>query len=112
MDPRLAGGEEELVAEACRERRRGAAGRRCATAPPSQEAAARPPRPSSSATSVGGRTYAIVFIMLLYGPLVLLAVFSFNDSIVFSLPWSGFTTKWYAAGAVADANLRRRCATP
>ena len=36
---------------------------------------------------------------------MLLAVFSFNDSIVFSLPWSGFTTKWYRE-ALADSNLR------
>jgi ABC-type spermidine/putrescine transport system permease subunit II len=55
---------------------------------------------------VGGRTYAILFILLLYGPLVLLAAFSFNDSIVFSLPWSGFTTKWYGE-ALADTNLRQ-----
>ena len=33
------------------------------------------------------------------------AVFSFNDSIVFSLPWAGFTTKWYHE-ALGDANLR------
>lgn len=55
--------------------------------------------------SVGGRTFAIAFIILLYGPLVMLAVFSFNDSIVFSLPWSGFTTKWYQE-ALGDENLR------
>lgn len=55
---------------------------------------------------VGGRAYAIVFILLLYGPLVLLAVFSVNDSIVFSLPWSGFTTRWYHE-ALGDANLRQ-----
>jgi spermidine/putrescine transport system permease protein len=59
-----------------------------------------------SLDAVGGRTYAIVFIMLLYGPLVLLAAFSFNDSIVFSLPWSGFTTKWYEE-ALSDSNLRQ-----
>jgi spermidine/putrescine transport system permease protein len=52
----------------------------------------------------GGPIFAVLFIVLLYGPLVLLAVFSFNDSIVFSLPWSGFTTKWYSE-AFADPNL-------
>ncbi len=36
---------------------------------------------------------------------MLLAVFSFNDSIVFSLPWSGFTMKWYRE-ALGDSNLR------
>jgi spermidine/putrescine transport system permease protein len=54
----------------------------------------------------GGRAYAIVFILLLYGPLVMLGIFSFNDSIVFSLPWSGFTTEWYRE-AFADTNLRQ-----
>jgi ABC-type spermidine/putrescine transport system permease subunit II len=34
--------------------------------------------------------------VVLYGPLVLLAVFSFNDSFLISLPMSGFTTRWYA----------------
>ena len=33
--------------------------------------------------------------LILFGPIVLLAVFSFNDSSVISLPWEGFTTKWY-----------------
>ena len=52
-----------------------------------------------------GPIFAVGFIVVLYGPLVLLAVFSFNDSIVFSLPWSGFTTRWYSE-AFADTNLR------
>jgi spermidine/putrescine transport system permease protein len=56
------------------------------------------------AGAYAGPVFAVLFIVLLYGPLVLLAVFSFNDSIVFSLPWSGFTTKWYSE-AFADPNL-------
>ena len=32
---------------------------------------------------------------MLYGPVILLAIFSFNDSISVSLPLRGFTTKWY-----------------
>jgi len=59
---------------------------------------------SRAFATYGGPVFAVLFIMLLYGPLVLLAVFSFNDSIVFSLPWSGFTTKWYSE-AFADTNL-------
>jgi spermidine/putrescine transport system permease protein len=59
-----------------------------------------------AADRFGGPAFAITFILLLYGPLVLLAVFSFNDSIVFSLPWAGTTTKWYHL-ALADANLRQ-----
>ena len=103
MDPRLAGSEEELVAEAAPQ---------SAAAPAARDGSvplARPPlglRVRRGLDKGGGRVYAIVFIMLLYGPLVLLAVFSFNDSIVFSLPWSGFTTKWYGQ-ALSDSNLRQ-----
>ncbi len=44
----------------------------------------------------GARVAFIVATMVvLYGPLVLLAVFSFNKSQIISLPWAGFTTKWY-----------------
>ena len=32
---------------------------------------------------------------VLYGPLLILVVFSFNDSIIIALPLEGFTTKWY-----------------
>lgn len=39
--------------------------------------------------------YCLPFLFL-YAPLVLLAVFSFNDSTVQTLPLSGFTLKWYA----------------
>ncbi|MFT3865530.1 MAG: ABC transporter permease [Solirubrobacterales bacterium] len=34
-------------------------------------------------------------VLVLFGPVVLLAVFSFNDSPIISLPWAGFTTHWY-----------------
>ncbi len=39
-------------------------------------------------------TYAVLGV-LIYLPIVILIVFSFNDSRVMSLPWSGFTLKWY-----------------
>jgi spermidine/putrescine transport system permease protein len=107
VDPGLAGSEEELVAQTAPENVAVSAG-----VPAGRDAAAPEARKAPlglrvrrNLDKVGGRTYAIVFIMLLYGPLVLLAVFSVNDSIVFSLPWSGFTTKWYSQ-ALSDANLR------
>ncbi len=34
-------------------------------------------------------------MVVLFGPVLLLALFSFNDSTVISLPWEGFTTRWY-----------------
>jgi spermidine/putrescine transport system permease protein len=48
----------------------------------------------------------VVFVMLLlYGPLVVLALFSFNDSIVIALPFKGFTLEWYRE-AVRNELLR------
>jgi spermidine/putrescine transport system permease protein len=39
--------------------------------------------------------FLAVIVFLLYGPLVVLAVFSFNDSIVIALPFEAFTLRWY-----------------
>jgi spermidine/putrescine transport system permease protein len=39
--------------------------------------------------------YAILFVVLLYGPVLLLPLFSFNDSIYIAFPLKGFTTEWY-----------------
>ena len=36
-----------------------------------------------------------VVMLILFGPVLMLALFSFNDSSIISLPWEGFTTKWY-----------------
>jgi len=38
----------------------------------------------------------LVVMAILFGPVLLLALFSFNDSTVISLPWEGFTTRWYS----------------
>jgi len=46
-----------------------------------------------------GQAARIAFLafigLILYGPLLILAIFSFNDSIIIALPLEGFTTKWY-----------------
>ena len=34
-------------------------------------------------------------MLVLFGPVLMLALFSFNDSSIISLPWEGFTTRWY-----------------
>jgi spermidine/putrescine transport system permease protein len=39
--------------------------------------------------------YAIFFVVLLYGPVLLLPLFSFNDSIYIAFPLKEFTTRWY-----------------
>ena len=39
--------------------------------------------------------YAILYLLFLYGPVLLLPVFSFNDSAVVAFPLVSFTTRWY-----------------
>lgn len=51
--------------------------------------------------------YAVFFVLLLYGPVMLLPLFSFNDAIYIAFPLKSFTTKWYQAmvanGPLMDA---------
>ena len=47
--------------------------------------------------------------VFLYAPLLIIAMFSLNDSLVQTMPWSGFTTKWYAA--IAQDGLLRNSIT-
>jgi spermidine/putrescine transport system permease protein len=42
-----------------------------------------------------GGIYFIIFALLLYLPILLLVLFSFNDSINLSFPLKGFTLNWY-----------------
>ncbi len=37
----------------------------------------------------------VVILLVIYLPLLVLIVFSFNDSKISGLPWKGFTLKWY-----------------
>ena len=41
--------------------------------------------------------YAIAFMIFLYGPVMLMPVFSFNDSTFATFPLKGFTTRHYAS---------------
>ncbi len=45
--------------------------------------------------SIPGTVYFIVMIIFLYLPVVVLMVFSFNDSIILAFPFKGFTLEWY-----------------
>lgn len=42
------------------------------------------------------RLYAVLFLIVLYGPILFLPLFSFNASVYVAFPLSGFTTEWYA----------------
>ena len=46
--------------------------------------------------------YAFAYLAFLYIPVLLLPLFSFNNSIFIAFPLSGFTTKWYVALAEDD----------
>lgn len=54
-----------------------------------------------AAVSPGGRRalggFFWLLVLFLYAPIAVLLVFSFNDSLLVSLPLSGFTTRWYRA---------------
>lgn len=41
------------------------------------------------------RTYAILYLVFLYAPIVLLPIFAFNDAVVIAFPLNGFTSKWF-----------------
>jgi ABC-type spermidine/putrescine transport system permease subunit II len=48
-----------------------------------------------AAPGVASATLVAVVLVILFGPVLMLALFSFNDSSIISLPWEGFTTRWY-----------------
>jgi spermidine/putrescine transport system permease protein len=50
--------------------------------------------------------YFWVYVVLLYVPLIVLALFSFNDSPILTLPWRGFTTRWYSAITASPALVK------
>ncbi|MGK2954778.1 MAG: ABC transporter permease [Solirubrobacterales bacterium] len=50
-------------------------------------------------------TLVVIVMLILFGPVLLLALFSFNDSTVISLPWEGFTTKWYTEAINDDGAM-------
>ena len=57
----------------------------------------------------GWRAFLTLVGLMLFGPLVILVLFSFNDSNVLAFPLEGVTTKWYAE-ALSDPTLRKALA--
>jgi len=49
--------------------------------------------------------YACGYLAFLYLPVLVLPIFSFNNSQFIAFPLSGFTTRWYAAMAADTAML-------
>lgn len=56
-----------------------------------------PSIPQSRAFQKTYTVYVCLFFLFLLAPLVVVAVFSMNDSVFPSLPWEGFTLDWYFA---------------
>jgi len=51
------------------------------------------------------RGYTLFYLLFLYGPIILLPIFAFNDSKVVTFPLQGFTLQWFGE-MLADQNLR------
>jgi spermidine/putrescine transport system permease protein len=63
-------------------------------------------RTRAIANTWGWGTFLGFVFLVLFGPLVILALFSFNDSNILAFPLEGFTTHWYA-DAFRDELLRQ-----
>jgi spermidine/putrescine transport system permease protein len=68
------------------------------------ESARAQPASSYHPRSRGLTIYALAYLTFLYLPVLLLPLFSFNDSLFVAFPLGSFTTKWYAAMA-GDADM-------
>ncbi|HLQ17978.1 MAG TPA: ABC transporter permease [Tabrizicola sp.] len=51
------------------------------------------------------KSYTLFYLLFLYGPILLLPIFAFNDGRVVAFPLQGFTTNWFSE-MLADQNLR------
>ena len=52
------------------------------------------------------RVFLALVFLLLFGPIVILVAFAFNDSTILAFPIEGLTTKWF--GEVFDDTLLRK----
>ncbi|MDP3263192.1 MAG: ABC transporter permease [Tabrizicola sp.] len=50
--------------------------------------------------------YAILYLLFLYGPIIILPLFAFNDGRIVAFPLNGFTTRWFTE-MFADAQLKK-----
>ena len=72
-----------------------------------------PTIPRSPLARIGMTAIIVAFFIYLFAPLVVVAVFAFNDSVAPSPPWRGFTFDWFVGarqgrpGLLNDAPLLR-----
>ena len=64
-----------------------------------------PSLPRSHATRYGTAAYVAAFFVFLFVPLVVVAVFAFNDANYPAPPWRGFTLDWFVGGAKGRTGL-------
>ena len=64
-----------------------------------------PSIPQSRLFKSSFRIYAFIFFTFLMAPLIVVAVFAFNDSMFPSLPWGGFTWAWFFSDAEPKLGL-------
>ena len=61
------------------------------------------PRSKLSRHAIGG--YVVAFFVFLFVPLVVVAVFAFNDANYPAPPWRGFTLDWFLGGGSGRTGL-------
>lgn len=54
-----------------------------------------PTIPTSRTANVAYKAYVVLFFLYLAAPLIVVAVFAFNNSQFPALPWQGFTLEWF-----------------
>jgi spermidine/putrescine transport system permease protein len=62
------------------------------------------PAPRMGDPGSGLMLFAVAYLIFIYGPVLFLPLFSFNDSIYIAFPLKSFTTKWYEQ-AFADERM-------
>jgi ABC-type spermidine/putrescine transport system permease subunit II len=87
---------------------------------PALETGREPAVGSSRWARFGGWAFLVFVLALLYVPLLILILFSFNDSIIIALPFKRFTLEWYrqvladprVLGALGNSFLLAATVTP
>jgi spermidine/putrescine transport system permease protein len=70
----------------------------------------------SPAARFGANTYMVAFLVFLFTPLAIVALFAFNDANYPAPPWRGFTLDWFTGGhgrvgLFADGSLLKSIGT-
>ena len=64
-----------------------------------------PSLPRSALSRFASSAYVALFLVFLFVPLAVVAVFAFNDANYPAPPWRGFTLDWFVGGAKGRSGL-------